>query len=590
MRDYYKEPLKRGEHLPYNVLYDLYINQNKTREDISKVFNVTPSKVGYELICHKITKPKELISEKCTLGHLKDISYISKDTLYDLYVVKRYSRAKTAELMGLTLNEVKLAISRWNFIQPKTIRIPYDDLYSYYIEENHTIEETMQYFNVKRTKLQNDLKFYGIQKPWNKRVECQERVMLEKYGVRNTSMLQETKEKKEQTCLNNYGVKYGMQNEAVREQAAQTCLEKYGNTCYMASDEGRQKIKEIINDKYGVENVSQVAEIREKIKQNSLKNWGTENPMQNEDLKKRYDMAMYEKYGVKRASQLPEIKEKVKQTNLERFGETSYSKTEECKEKIKATVRERYGYDFAGQVPEFQEKQRQTSLKKYGKEHYFGTEEFKENLIKHNQEKYGVDYFTQTKEFIEKCKQTCLAHFGTEFYTQTEESKERFKQTCLKKYGVDNPKKLDKFCRKAVETAKANNSFNTSKFETKINELLTKKFQHVIREYYTDERYPFRCDFYVPERDLFIEIQGHPSHGKHPFDPYNDDDMALLNRWFDKAEEINKVTNKKKNQYLSYAYIWAVRDPLKRQTAKENNLNWLEFFNMQEFMDWYNQQ
>jgi len=31
--------------------------------------------------------------------------------------------------------------------------------------------------------------------------------------------------------------------------------------------------------------------------------------------------------------------------------------------------------------------------------------------------------------------------------------------------------------------------------------------------------------------------------------------------------------------------VWTVRDPLKRETARKNNLNWLEFFTLDEFLD-----
>ena len=36
--------------------------------------------------------------------------------------------------------------------------------------------------------------------------------------------------------------------------------------------------------------------------------------------------------------------------------------------------------------------------------------------------------------------------------------------------------------------------------------------------------------------------------------------------------------------YLSFLRTWTVKDPLKRHIVKENNLNWLEFFNMNDFL------
>ena len=39
--------------------------------------------------------------------------------------------------------------------------------------------------------------------------------------------------------------------------------------------------------------------------------------------------------------------------------------------------------------------------------------------------------------------------------------------------------------------------------------------------------------------------------------------------------------------YLRAINTWTISYPLKRKTAKDNGLNWLEFFTMDEFMKWY---
>lgn len=55
-------------------------------------------------------------------------------------------------------------------------------------------------------------------------------------------------------------------------------------------------------------------------------------------------------------------------------------------------------------------------------------------------------------------------------------------------------------------------------------------YSQVIRERF-DERFPFRIDFYVPEKDLFIEYQGFWTHGKHPFDISSEKDLTILKKW-----------------------------------------------------------
>lgn len=67
---------------------------------------------------------------------------------------------------------------------------------------------------------------------------------------------------------------------------------------------------------------------------------------------------------------------------------------------------------------------------------------------------------------------------------------------------------------------------------------------------------------------MFIELNAYWSHGRHFFDPNNSDDLA----------ELEKMENKKTKTYEDAIHTWTVRDPLKRKTAEENNLNYLVFW------------
>lgn len=50
------------------------------------------------------------------------------------------------------------------------------------------------------------------------------------------------------------------------------------------------------------------------------------------------------------------------------------------------------------------------------------------------------------------------------------------------------------------------------------------------------------------------------------------DDVKILNKW--------KENQFEKPQYKMAIRVWSKSDPLKRQTAKENGLNWIEVFSM----------
>lgn len=93
-------------------------------------------------------------------------------------------------------------------------------------------------------------------------------------------------------------------------------------------------------------------------------------------------------------------------------------------------------------------------------------------------------------------------------------------------------------------------------------------------KYKDDYRYPFACDFYIPEKDLFIQSSW--THGKRPyhepFDENNSKHVNVLEEWKNKA--------KKKAFYNSAIKTWTISDVKKRKTAKE--INYLEIFKLSE--------
>lgn len=87
---------------------------------------------------------------------------------------------------------------------------------------------------------------------------------------------------------------------------------------------------------------------------------------------------------------------------------------------------------------------------------------------------------------------------------------------------------------------------------------------------YRDERYPFNCDFYIISEDLFIEYNGTWTHGGHPFDPMDLDDIYKLEQWEEKA--------KTSPYYKNAIYTWTDLDVRKQKIAKENNLNYIVIY------------
>src|SRR5208337_532080 len=109
-------------------------------------------------------------------------------------------------------------------------------------------------------------------------------------------------------------------------------------------------------------------------------------------------------------------------------------------------------------------------------------------------------------------------------------------------------------------------------------EVLNKNNIVTIRQYVDKIRYPFACDFYLPEKDLFIELNLFWAHGKEPF-AGTKKQLTKLNEWREKSNT--------SNFYKNAIATWTVRDPIKRKTAKIYNLNYLEFFDIDQFLTWF---
>lgn len=250
---------------------------------------------------------------------------------------------------------------------------------------------------------------------------------------------------------------------------------------------------------------------------------------------------------------------KGKQTRLKKYGDENYCN----KEKVKETLRKTH--KIRGK--EIKEKTRQTCLEKYNNPTYNNPDKIRNTCL----EKYNKPSYSGTEECKEKVKQTCLERFGYEFAFYSPEIKEKIKSSFLKRYGVDHPSKSRIIVNKMLDTKRRNKTFNTSELEEKIYQWLIEIFsiENVIRQY-KEERYPFCCDFYIKNLDVFIEVQGHWGHGLHPFDKNNLEDLALLEKWKDKSLE--------SKYYEKVINAWTVRDPLKRETAKKSNLKYLELF------------
>ena len=271
------------------------------------------------------------------------------------------------------------------------------------------------------------------------------------------------------------------------------------------------------------------------------------------------------------------IKQKRKETCIKKYGVDSVPKSELVKQKIKETNLKKYGVENVFQSEIHKQKIRKTKLERYGDEYFLNKEKTKQTI----KEKYNIDNWMSSEVFKTKSKQTKLKKYGDENYLNIKKQKE----TCLKKWGVDNWRKsLDSINKthskeankKRNETKRKNGTFNTSIPEKKSYECLKEIFPDVLYQYKSDV-YPFACDFYIPSLDLYIECNYHWTHGKKPFED-NENDKLIIENW--KA--------KNTQYYMNAINTWTKLDVKKRTIAKENKLNYLEFWDIKELKEWLN--
>jgi hypothetical protein len=315
--------------------------------------------------------------------------------------------------------------------------------------------------------------------------------------------------------------------------------------------------------------------LQQSKRQTNLQRYGVDNPAKSKDIQQKMKQTCKQRYGVENYNQTEECKNKKKQTSLKRFGTENPRQLEQVKQRYKNTCKQRYGVDNPFKLKDYI---KQCVMDKYGQDNYFKTQEFKEKSKQTCLERYGVEYSSQNKDIQQKVKQTNIERYGTYCSAKNEQVKQKIKDTCMQKYGYDNPSKVPQIIDKIECTKSRNHSHNKSQDEDIIYNLLCSKFD-IVQRNIRNELYPFKIDFYIPQLDLYIEYQGIWVHGKQPFDPRDEQHIQILNKWKQKA--INSQF------YKNAINIWTVTDPLKRQTAKENNLNWIEFFTLEEFIEWF---
>ncbi|WP_146069187.1 hypothetical protein [Arthrobacter sp. ZGTC412] len=365
--------------------------------------------------------------------------------------------------------------------------------------------------------------------------------MLAKYGVPNPFELTAFQRSAEQTRLQRYGGKYTLSADSTLAATARASFTRRMTDKSFADDlRGRKTAATFA--RYGVKFPSQSPEIQVRTRATSQNRYGVDHASQRPEARLR-QAALTLADGKRRAA-------KARQTNLRRFGVEHISQLPENRERQSKLMSKSYA--------ERSMKARVTTLRRFGVEYA--------SQRKERREEHSLFMKTNAAEFVTRSRETSLQRYGVVSHAQTEERRRG-----------QSRRMLDPRHQERINAAKrANNSFNSSRPEEDLYLLLTGHFgEHDVLREYREQRYPYRCDFYIPSRDLFIELNGTWTHGGHWFEASSVNDRQLVEVW-----------QKKNTDFYKTAVVqWCERDTAKRRAAAIRQLNYATFWNSRTLND-----
>lgn len=321
----------------------------------------------------------------------------------------------------------------------------------------------------------------------------------------------------------------------------------------------------------------------EKCRQTNQERYGVDCVFELKSIQERSRNTMQERYKSGNFLSSEEFKKEKKKYFIDKFGVDHYSKTLEFKQRLSSIAQNRTQKEWDTICA----KRILTNIKKYGVEHYSSSVEWLDKVITKNRQKYGADWYLgsqsrkerlftddEIQKQIESYKNTCQFKYGVPFYSMTEEYKSAVRNTNMEQYGVPVYTQSQEYKQKSYETKKKNGTLGKSKEEDLVFDLLKEKYSDVKR-HYKSEVYPFACDFYIPDINVYIEYQAFWTHGKEPFDETSPKHLQIIEDW------------KKRNTtfYNDAIKTWTERDTQKRNIAKENNLNYYELKTVEDVIN-----
>lgn len=171
---------------------------------------------------------------------------------------------------------------------------------------------------------------------------------------------------------------------------------------------------------------------------------------------------------------------------------------------------------------------------------------------------------------------TCERKYGHACYLQSEEGKAKAVASSRKRFGADSFMASDERVRREPEmqkkrdkTREKNGTYITSQPEIDLGARLVERFgESDVKTQYKDSRYPWKCDFYICSRDLFIELNACQYHNGHWHDANDARDREVLDEFKNSSSKQDKTTVR----------VWSEFDVKKRERARAEKLNYVTFW------------
>lgn len=145
-----------------NFIHNLYIIEGKTVKDISLMLNISEEWVRHLLKFYNIRK---INSGKKPENLNTMLVRITKEELYKYYVTENHTEYETKKHFNTGDQFTKiLHFYNINKLEDTKIILNYDEVYNYYIIQNHTHDDSLKHFKVGRLKFDKFLKDNNLSK------------------------------------------------------------------------------------------------------------------------------------------------------------------------------------------------------------------------------------------------------------------------------------------------------------------------------------------------------------------------------------------------------------------------------------------